>query len=316
MKRRIMAVFLAIFSLSQLFMTGCSEAESKENKTENDSDITAYDYQIYCISDEGNSLESWGYNASATDKDKVVEEIFSAFTGEPAVSGYSSAVSGKMKKITCVLEDNVVKVNCDKYYDKLDSLSQLFFKTALVMTMTQIEGVEYVYITVKGQPLKDSSGNPVGYFGRSSIVTHDDFIGKNGTVTYTTIYYPNETGDGLVSEVVSYVYDEQQSPAMYIIDMLKKSAEEGANTVIAEDVVINNIFVKDGICYVDFDEKINEDVYAEAEPEMVIYSLVNSLAELFDVTGVQITVNGRADIMFRDEVSLNQIFRMNLNIVE
>ena len=318
MKRRILAAFLGLTALAQLFITGCSSDVTSENVEKANNDSTEYDYQIYCVDEDGSGLVSWGYDISNTDlsADEVVNEIFEQFSSEPDMEGLSSAKPSKIKKISCVLEEDVVKVNCDKYYDKLDSLSQLYFKAALVLTMTQIEEVKYVYITVKGQPLKDSSGNPVGYLGRNNFVTNDDFIGNTGIDIYTTIYYPNEAGDGLVAENVYYLYDEQQCPAMYVLDMLKKSAGKSGNAVISENVIVENAFVKDGICYVDFNENINKTSFDGVEPEVILYAIVNSLSELMDVTGVQITVNGRADVMFKNEISLNQIFRMNLDIVD
>lgn len=318
MKKKLLLAILAIASISQCMLVGCDNEAFTENNAEIKDNTTEYDYQIYCINEEGDGLESWGYDITSEtlDIDSVVREVFAAFESEPIVEGYSSARPETLKKISCELEDKVVKINCDKYYDKLDSLSQLFFKTALVMTLTQIEGVDYVYITVKGQPLKDSLGNPVGYLGRHSFVIHDDFIGNTGIDMYTTIYYPNDSGNGLVAEAVRYVYDEQQSPAMCVIELLKEKSKKSGNTVIPKDADINNLFIKDGICYIDFDENFNDTAYIGDNPELILYSLVNSLSEIFEVTGVQITINGVSDVMFRDEISLDQIFRINLNLVD
>lgn len=318
MRRRLIAVLLAAASLSQLLLAGCSGDQSPDKLTEEKNGKTEYDYQIYCVNEERTALKSWGYDMSSDDLplDKVVDEVFAAFESQPENGEYYSARPEKIKKIAYILDDNVLKVNCDKYYDKLDSLSQLFFKAALVMTLTQIEGVEYIYITVKGQPLKDSSGNPVGYLSRDSFLTHEELAGAIGTTIYTTVYYPNEAGNGLIAENVYYIYYEQQSPAMYILDLLRERAGKSGNTVIPEDTAVKNIYVKAGICYIDFDEKFNASAFKDVEEEVLLYALVNSLCEIFEVTGVQITINGRSDVMFRDEISLNQIFRMNLNLVE
>lgn len=44
-----------------------------------------------------------------------------------------------------------------------------------------------------------------------------------------------------------------------------------------------------------------------------IYSIVNSLAAVSSVNKVQIAVNGSQDVMFRDSISLNQLFERNLD---
>lgn len=321
MRRRGLAAVLAVATLLQSLLAGCSESEPSKELTES-SDTTEYDYQIYCVNEDGTALESWGYNMSSDDMDldKVVEELVTAFEAEPTEDGYASARPEKIKSITYTVDENVVRVNCDKYYDKLDSLAQLFFKSALILTMTQVEGIEYVYFSVKGQPLTDSAGNPVGYLGRNSILTHEEFSGATTSVAYTTIYYPNEAGDALIAENVYYLYDEQQSPAMYILEMLQGNMDTGVeksgDAVIPEKAVVKNVCIKDGICYVDFDESYINSKFTGVNSEVLLYALVNSLCEIFEVTGVQITINGRADVMYKNEISLNQIFRMNLNLVE
>ena len=44
-----------------------------------------------------------------------------------------------------------------------------------------------------------------------------------------------------------------------------------------------------------------------------VYSIVNSLAAVSSVNKVQIAVNGSQDVMFRDSISLNQLFERNLD---
>ena len=75
-----------------------------------------------------------------------------------------------------------------------------------------------------------------------------------------------------------------------------------------------SISVKDGICYVNFDENFLTQVY-NVSTDVAIYSVVNSLVELNNVNKVQITINGETNIMFRESVSLSTVFERNLNIV-
>ena len=75
-----------------------------------------------------------------------------------------------------------------------------------------------------------------------------------------------------------------------------------------------SISVKDGICYVNFDENFLTQVY-NVSTDVAIYSVVNSLVELNHVNKVQITINGETNIMFRESVSLSTVFERNLNIV-
>ena len=51
-------------------------------------------------------------------------------------------------------------------------------------------------------------------------------------------------------------------------------------------------------------------------PEVIIYSIVNSLTEVNGVTGVQISVNGSSSVLFMDEIPLSQTFVKNVNLME
>lgn len=50
--------------------------------------------------------------------------------------------------------------------------------------------------------------------------------------------------------------------------------------------------------------------------DVTIYSIVNSLVELSNINKVQISIDGKTDIVFRDKYNLTTIFERNLNSVE
>ena len=56
----------------------------------------------------------------------------------------------------------------------------------------------------------------------------------------------------------------------------------------------------------------------QVSPELVVYSLVNSLVDNGDgeVRAVQISVNGESDISFRNTVDLSRPFERNPDLVE
>ena len=54
----------------------------------------------------------------------------------------------------------------------------------------------------------------------------------------------------------------------------------------------------------------------EVTPQVVIYSIVNSLCELPNIDAVQISVDGQQDTVFMETISLTGSFRMNPDIIE
>ena len=69
--------------------------------------------------------------------------------------------------------------------------------------------------------------------------------------------------------------------------------------------------VKDGTCYVNLDNGFLTQTY-NVSAEVQIYSIVNSLVELSNINKVQIAVNGNTDMIFREKISLSNVFDRTL----
>ena len=50
--------------------------------------------------------------------------------------------------------------------------------------------------------------------------------------------------------------------------------------------------------------------------DVVIYSIANSLVELPNVNKVQIAVNGKTDIVYRETFNLSNLYERNLDLVK
>ena len=83
-------------------------------------------------------------------------------------------------------------------YKKLSPSSEVLVRAAIVRTMTQLEGISYVSVTVGGEALTDSLGNVVG------PMTADLFIDNAGNEinayekTRLLLYFTNEDGERLI----------------------------------------------------------------------------------------------------------------------
>lgn len=74
------------------------------------------------------------------------------------------------------------------------------------------------------------------------------------------------------------------------------------------------VTVKDGVCYVNFNDGFLTQTN-NVTGEVVIYSIANSLIELPNVNRVQIAVNGKTDLIYRETFDLSTIFDRNLDLV-
>ena len=84
--------------------------------------------------------------------------------------------------------------------------------------------------------------------------------------------------------------------------------------VIPSGTVLNKVTVRDGICYVDFNEKFMEK-RKDITAEVALYSIVNSLTELSNVYKVQFLINGATRKNYQN-LDFSSTFERNLEIVE
>ena len=63
-----------------------------------------------------------------------------------------------------------------------------------------------------------------------------------------------------------------------------------------------------------FDKTFLTQVYT-VTPEVVIYSITNSLVELTSVNKVQISIDGQTDVVFRETFNLTNLYERNLDLI-
>ena len=88
-----------------------------------------------------------------------------------------------------------------------------------------------------------------------------------------------------------------------IVEQLLAGSQTGGNPVLPKDTKILNISTTDTVCYVNLDSTFLTGELEAAE-YIPVYALVDSLTELQTVNKVQIAVNGSADVVYRNSISL------------
>lgn len=200
-------------------------------------------------------------------------------------------------------------------YNASPSITEVLRRAAIVKTLCQLDGVTAVEFYIGTQPLLTSGGKPVG------MLTAEDFIDSTGENTEfyqeakVAVYFANETGDALVESNLKITYDGTLSTERLIIEQLMEGPVlEEMQAVIPKGTVLNKITVRDGICYVDFNEKFMEKREG-ITAEVAVYSIVNSLTELSNIYKVQFLINGTTKKTY-GTLDFSSTFERNLEIVE
>lgn len=139
----------------------------------------------------------------------------------------------------------------------------------------------------------------------------DDEIRK----TIISLYFKNIETNSLIAEAKCIdVRDLAENPYTYLINLLIAGPEsEKLESAIPEGTKVNSCVLKGDTVYVDLSKEFIENSPSGVEEEsMVVYSIVNTLTELNEVSGVKILINGEENRSFKDEkITFKNIFTKN-----
>ncbi|MFT4106215.1 MAG: GerMN domain-containing protein [Lacrimispora sp.] len=296
-----------------VFLTGCGK---KPGQGETAADGV---YKIYYLNSAMTRLEPQEYtmpqkpeNSSLEEMDWKITSLLEQLRTVPKDLDRQAAVPDKVGFEKYKLEDTVLYLYFDNNYAMMNGTREILCRASLVRTLTQIKGVDYVAVYTAEQPLMDVLGNPVG------PMTNTDFIDNISNVntfekTELSLYFSDEAGEKLVKETREVVHSVNTSLEKLVIEQLIAGpGRPGMNPTLPKDTKLLSVSVNENICYINFDSSfLNNSL--EVKEYIPIYSIVNSLAAVSSINKVQITVNGSQEMMFRDSISLNQLFERDLD---
>lgn len=210
-----------------------------------------------------------------------------------------------------------VEVSFDIFYDMVDADTLLFFKASVVKTLLQLQNVDSVTIS-----LTDLSSSNAETATVSENFDQDSFTmsfgnasgyNQRGTIV---LYFANESGEELKEYRKTIEISNNSSLARIVVESIIDGPEGDAyKATVSPKTTIQNISVKDGICYVDLSEEFY-DTDNSLRNDIIVYSIVNSLAELPTVSKVQFLKNGEKQQFFRETMPFDGIFERNLDLIE
>ena len=284
-------LFLSVI-LSGL-LAGCSQKEMPRPTPEEGK------YLIYYLNTATTKLVPREYEAEATDKEALVDELMEQFLHVPKELDCQAALIDKVAYQGSRQEEQVLYLYFDVNYTGMKPEREILCRAALTRTLTQIPGVDYINIYCGDQPLMDRQGNPVG------MLASTDFIMNTSNVnayekTELTLYFADETGNKLLEEKREVVHNINTSLEQLVVEQLIAGpGQEGRHPTLPSDCKILSLSVTDNVCYINFDSAFLNTSLPVSE-YVPIYSIVDSLSEMTTVTKVQIMVNGSQNVMFRE----------------
>ena len=252
-------------------------------------------------------------------KEKIVE-VLTLLCTVPEDKELKATLTSGINVVTYTLEGDLVTVSLSENYKDIPRTTEVLTRAAIVRSLTAIDGVNSVMLTINGEPLTDASGNVIG------VMTADMFIDNAGakvkeesTKVRLRLYFANEEGTGLIAvnrELTHNADLSNISMEKIVLEQLIKGPANGETyPVVSPDTKIVSVTVKDGICHINFDSAF-ETAINNVTTDVTIYSIVNSLSELSTVNKVQISIDGDSDNKFRDKYDFSTVFERNLSLVK
>ncbi len=284
---------------------GCGKAHSGDAATE---------YSVFCLDREENSIKSVGYSPSGVTNEELAAELIAKMSEIPEDVDLREAIRG-FSITDYQISDNQIAVGVSEEYRTLVPTTEILVRAAIVRTLTQVPGIEYVSMHIGEEDLTDALGQPVALMNESQFVENAGNEINAYEKAKLKLYFASEDGSELITTNRSVVYNTNISMEKLVVEQLIKGpTADGIYPVVNPQTAIINVTIKDGICYVNLSDAFLT-VPTGVQPEVCLYSIVNSLAELPGVNKVQMSIDGKNESMLGESLSLATTYERNLELV-
>lgn len=249
-------------------------------------------------STDADRLELWFVSADADgDYSGLSTETYSGEATVPAVmeallrgpgfnSGLTSPIPAGTELRSWTQTGNVVRVDLSYAYLVLSGVEKTLADYCIALTLTQLDGVTGVRITVNGV---DVSGQ---------MLRGDDVLFSGAeeepVELIAALHFRRLGGNELGVEQRIFRLIESESATLAVLQALLAGPQEaGLVALLPSDVEVYSARVEGGVCYADFSAALLEQVPdTEEEQRLVLRSVVESLCSLGHVQAVQLLVEG------------------------
>lgn len=292
-------------------MTGCGEKTDKQLMS----------YQVFYINSDGSGLTGKTYQLKDAKQDlvSVIKELIIRLQ-TPQEESLKSPIDEGIQVVDYQIKENQLSVYFSAGYNNKSGLDEILSRAAIVKTLCQIQEIEYVEFYVEDQPLM-LSGNAVGLMSQESFV--DELNPQDQKQSKETVlYFANKQGNRLKKITTDITYNAVEPIARLLVEQLiagvssiQNIDETKLQSAVPSMTTLNNLTIRDNICYLDLSKDF-EQQDPNVSSEVIVYSIVDTLCELPEVTKVQFSVDGEQKEKYGDLEGFNKPLERNLDLLE
>ena len=297
--------------LTGLF-TGCTSSDNAEQQTYGSEGYC----EIYYVDNITQMLKAENVIMDSEKQNEQVLSLFKKLSGIAKTEERSGVVPRGLEINSISIDNGTLTIDFNAVYNSMTAGEELAFRAAAVYTFTSLDFVDYLLITVDGSELKTAKGMLMGKLGREDVIMNGDISAEPTNYEILTLYFENSEGSALSTEIREVQVNPNLPVERYIVEQVIAGPEdESLRSTVPYDTKIRDISTADGVCYVDLSvEFVNKQLGLEKDALAAVYSIVNSLCEIEDVTKVQFLIEGEKLDSYRNVIDLSKPVEPNYDI--
>ena len=270
---------------------------------------------MYFLNEDVSSIVSEEREIYYNSNDELVELATEALLKGPQ-DRKNQAIAGKNTKLLSASLDGAnLTVDFSKEFLREDQKKNMLSVYAVIRTLCQIDRITNVLVVVEGSPVTAADGSIIGYMSNSDINLESD--------TYTTdskniiLYFADKEGKKLTKEVRTIKITDTRPIESYVIsELIKGPVNKELLATLTSDTELISAETTNGTCHVTFKNFIEKNLSASSTDKslLAIYSVVNSLTALNDVSSVRFLFEGKIEEMVGG-FDFSNVFSENIEII-
>lgn len=231
------------------------------------------------------AYSAWGYQG----EESVPAMMDALLSGPPEESGLTRVIPAGTRLLDWSMKGRVAQVELSEPYAGLAGVELTLADYSIVLTLTQLDGVDGVRIRVDGggQAFQD----------RRALYAGDAIFSgaeEEPVEVSAALYFLRDGTGELAGERRLLRLTEDEIPAQAVLELLIAGPEgEGLSALLPEGLKVNSARVDGGVCTADLSAELLDAVPGDpALQRLTISSIVETLCSLDQVEQVLLLVEG------------------------
>lgn len=261
-------------------------------------------------------MKSERHEIKGETNEDIVNSVLEELKLEPRDEALASVIPEDIEFKSINIDKNVVTVDVSSEYNGLSSGEELMARAAIVNTLSGLDFIDYVRITVEGFEIRNSEGEPIGLMSSENYIISPLISPEPKNYKTVKLYFANKDATAFNIEEREIEVNPNEPLEKYIIEeLIKGPKEEGNYATIPSETKLRSIKTEttDGICYVDLSSDfVTKHTGGSTGEWFTIYSIVNSLTELENIKKVQFLIEGEKQQDFKGHIDFSTLFEADL----